>query len=319
MAADSGPQRDRIPDKRTPWYLQVKTLVITAGALAVALLAVLNFWDRVFPPNLADVARIESIERLKMTPLSDFASEALGEDVYLEPAPEAAGTSGIGQRIGMRLSNVIMPSGTTEGPTPIPTPTPTDTRTPTDTPTPTPTPTPTDTSTPSPTKTWVPPVRPTEDYIHDVAEQRVFEEFTPAVPQAIPRILPPATVDEKGEPITPKEAADELVDALADVELKDSPTGVDALGWTIAVGLSLEGLANQPLLLTWSLDGVEVPHNWKAQNLAYRIIATTDHDTGTVKIWVPDLKGPGPYNVNVDLVHESDGSNADTATPLEIP
>jgi hypothetical protein len=301
--------------QETPWYLRVKTLVITAGALAVALLGILNFWDRIFPPNLEDNARIESIERLKMTPLSDFASDEIGTDVYL-PLPEGAVPSDHTVRSVVRVSDTIDST-----PTPETNPPPSSTLTPTPTPTPTlPSPSPSP-ATPTPTSTEAPAarIRPSEDYVRDVTEQSVFRTYVQDVPRHMMRIRVPETVDQDGNLVAPEEAAAELVEALEDIELENSPMGVDALGWTVAVGLDLKGLADEPLLLTWSLDGAGVADSWAADNFAYRIIATTEHDTGTVKIWVPDLKGPNPYNVNVDLVHESDGSPADSATPLEIP
>lgn len=124
---------------------------------------------------------------------------------------------------------------------------------------------------------------------------------------------------EDGNPITPEQAAQELVDALEDVEVTSSTSGKkDAVGWTLAIGLKIQGLAEKPLLLTWSLDGPDVSDEWKVKNLAYRIIATSELDTGSVKIWVPDLKGPGPHTVNVELVHEFDHGNADLASPYVL-
>lgn len=91
----------------------------------------------------------------------------------------------------------------------------------------------------------------------------------------------------------------------------ESSQGKDPLGWTVAVRIDLEGLAHVPMLLTWSLDGLDVSESWKAENLAYRIVATTPHDAGVAEIWIPDLGRPGAYNVNVRLTFESTGAMAD--------
>lgn len=80
------------------------------------------------------------------------------------------------------------------------------------------------------------------------------------------------------------------------------------MGWTIAVQLSLEGFSGVPLLLTWTLDGTDVPETWASENLAYRVVASTAKDTGTAEVWVPDLAAPGNYRVNVRLSLESNGT-----------
>jgi hypothetical protein len=89
-------------------------------------------------------------------------------------------------------------------------------------------------------------------------------------------------------------------------------------GWILAVQVDLEGLQNVPLLLRWSLDGVDVPQTWQAENLTYRVVGTTPHDSGIADIWVPDLARPGSYNVNVKLSYESSGGIADWQ-PLQLP
>ncbi|WP_091470778.1 hypothetical protein [Paenarthrobacter nitroguajacolicus] len=112
------------------------------------------------------------------------------------------------------------------------------------------------------------------------------------------------TVDANGQPVPPAQVAAELKTAL---ETVDTDADADPLGWTVVVDLKLEGLSNVPLLLTWSIDGIDVPATWSAENLAYRITASTDNDGGFAEIWVPDLKMSGNYNVNVQLSYESSG------------
>ena len=87
----------------------------------------------------------------------------------------------------------------------------------------------------------------------------------------------------------------------------------------MAVNLTLEGLAGVPLLLTWSLDGVDVPEGWAADNVAYRVVATTPRDSGSAEVRVPNLKAEGVYRVNVKLAFESDGTPIARGEPLELP
>ena len=46
---------------------------------------------------------------------------------------------------------------------------------------------------------------------------------------------------------------------------------------------------------------------------------TTDHDGGSVEVWVPDLKRPGAYLVNLELARGSDGVVLYRATPVPLP
>ncbi|WP_459384559.1 hypothetical protein [Arthrobacter humicola] len=145
-----------------------------------------------------------------------------------------------------------------------------------------------------------------------MGEQKVLDDFDPRVmPKAIPALGPQVAVDENGELLPPAEVAAKLERALEEVDADYGTTGKDPLGWTVAVRLSIEGLAYVPLQLTWSLDGVDVSETWQADNLAYRIIAKTPHDTGIAEIWVPNLHRAGSYNVNVRLTYEADGTTAD--------
>lgn len=313
MSAD--PKHGQETANGTPWYMRVKTLVITAGALAAAILAVLQLGQMLAPqpgptkgPDPIDSASIASVEQLGLTRLGDFGEE-IGTDVYL-PLPDAAGTQGNNARLVVQRpdDDDTPPTKKPQERAPVPDPTPSLT----------PTSTPTSTPTPTPTPTWVARMPAPEDFLRQVADQPVWGDYAPETPKKIARIVHTGTTTEEGNPIPPAQAAKEILEALEDVELADTPAGMDAIGWTVAVGLDIRGLAQQPLLLTWSLDGPGVSDEWKVENFAYRIIATGDRDTGSVKIWVPDLKGPGPYSVNVELIHASDGANADIASPYVI-
>jgi hypothetical protein len=157
-----------------------------------------------------------------------------------------------------------------------------------------------------------------EDFLDDVVAQPPMQAYAPRAREYTARSLVIEAVDDAGTPLPPAQVAEELARALEDVEATTGPEGEDPHGWTVAVRVDLEGLAQIPLLLTWSLDGLDVPETWQAENLAYRVVGATPHDAGVAEIWVPDLKRPGAYNVNIKLSYESNGIVADLQ-PLALP
>lgn len=323
---------DRKPEAATPWYLRGKTLLITAGALAAATLGILNLWDRIFPADEQDVARVESVVITKQSSLGDFTAGDLAKDFHLEPAPEGAGPPRTVVNAGTPIPDrkraptepPLSPVHSSVTPTPTPTPSPSPTPGPV-TPTPTPPPT-TGTPTPSFTETSIEQLlqqRLAPDYVSKVVERPELGGFDDDAVEHMPDVAYSLSVQSQaegkaGEPVPPEQVATILAAAFAEVESIEDPTGLDPLGWTVAVRLNLEGVSGEPLLLTWSLDGVDVPENWKAEKLAYRVVASTPHDAGTVELWIPDLSVPGTYNVNVRLVFEANGDTADIGT-LTLP
>jgi hypothetical protein len=352
------------PSAQPPWYKRTSTFIIAAGALAAAILGVLNLWDRIFPPPDEDVARIESIHIIKRTPLTGFTPEGIGGLLPLTAVPEAASAGRIYDDGGPARAGAVQAAPPAVGdvvatprftgfeqftmrplptvrPVPrptfrtfTPTPTPTPTRT-TATPSPTPTGTSTGTDSPSPTVSTtpagnltfspdlsmqllrdLPPV--TDEYVLEMSKEPQLQVFVEPARQYLARAKPVEAVNEKGEPVPPAQVAERLAAALEEVEAIAGPQGEDPQGWTLAVRFDLQGLAGVPLLLTWSLDGLDVPLTWQAENLAYRVVGATPHDAGVADIWVPDLKRPGSYNVNIKLSYAETGIIADWR-PLALP
>jgi hypothetical protein len=157
-----------------------------------------------------------------------------------------------------------------------------------------------------------------EEFLDDVVAQPPMQAYAPRAREYTARSLVIEAVDDAGTQLPPARVAEELAQALEEVEATSGPEGEDPHGWTVAVRVDLEGLQNIPLLLTWSLDGLDVPHTWQAENLAYRVVGATPHDAGVAEIWVPDLKRPGTYNVNIKLSYASSGLVADWR-PLPLP
>jgi hypothetical protein len=293
-------------------------LIVSAGAVAAAGIAIFGFWDRIFPPDVVDSAKVESVDMVGSTTLHEFAFT--GTTFPLEAVPRGAGPGGAEMVVALPTSVPVVPP--TVQPTlkpPGSTARPTTTRSPADTPPLDRRPEQFDT-TPTPTSlpgagSWLLP----QGYTHAVADDPVFDDLG-LDPSDLRKVA--ATRGDfrgpAGETLSPHQVAENLRDALSAVESAGSESS-DPLGWTVAVDLSLEGLDGVPCLLTWSLDGADVPVSWSSSSVAYRVVASTPRDAGSARIWVPDLKAEGTYRVNVTLVRESDGIPIAHGKPLEIP
>jgi len=77
------------------------------------------------------------------------------------------------------------------------------------------------------------------------------------------------------------------------------------LGELLSADVELAGLQSQPVLLSWSIfqEGGQnhLPENWLGNFVAYRLEATTNDDTGTLEMWIPLPKQPGPYFVRLTM------------------
>jgi hypothetical protein len=114
------------------------------------------------------------------------------------------------------------------------------------------------------------------------------------------------SVDPEGNPVAPDVAAERVVKLLKDArktggkQSKGEPVGV-----VVSADLELVGLRGKPVMLSWSMwqqgGRKRLYGNWLNRNLAYRLKATTDHDTATLDLWIPLPKSSGPYFVRVAL------------------
>jgi hypothetical protein len=46
--------------------------------------------------------------------------------------------------------------------------------------------------------------------------------------------------------------------------------------------------------------------NWLGEFIAYRLVATTNDDTGSLQLWIPLPKQLGPYVVSLNLMTAED-------------
>jgi hypothetical protein len=77
------------------------------------------------------------------------------------------------------------------------------------------------------------------------------------------------------------------------------------MGELISVNLELIGLRGQQIFLSWSIfqkSGSGLSKNWLGGFITYRLVATTDDDTGTLQMWVPLPRQHGPYFIRLDLM-----------------
>ncbi|MUN06919.1 hypothetical protein GLX25_07290 [Agromyces luteolus] len=103
--------------------------------------------------------------------------------------------------------------------------------------------------------------------------------------------------------LQPEEVEARLAKMFSAVATTQGDGVLNLLGHTVTVNYTLDGFAGVPLVLTWSISGPPVPGEWAASEVEYDIRATTDHDDGTLDLWVPDLKAGGAYVVTAKLFH----------------
>ncbi|KAF2413340.1 hypothetical protein B1729_10335 [Microbacterium sp. B35-04] len=297
-----------------PWYVRGKSLIIGAGAIAGSITAVIVLGTTLMPPDVEDFGEI-SIEDLGDTRLSEFSTDRLGSTVELSPGPTAFGDQPM-FALAAATSAPADHSGPTDTSELAPEPEPTDLRS-------SPTPQPTLVRTPGP---GVVPTLPPEDNTSSDDDEDSTD--VPA-PESVPSIPPddtllrdedknvtrepvPIVTAEPGEVPTQPATTEEttFLEAMSWVEPVSTTEGSDFMGSTLAVGIAVEGLADEDLIITWYLAGESVPEVWREEKLAYTLHATTDRDRGSVTIWVPDLISPAPYQANVRLAH-GDGTTID--------
>jgi hypothetical protein len=113
--------------------------------------------------------------------------------------------------------------------------------------------------------------------------------------------------DSAGKPTTSAAAAKRQIATLKKLRTtrvkghrKPQPVGV-----VVVANIDLSGLRGKPVLLSWSMwrsgGGQRLYGDWLNQQLAYRIEATSDHDTASVDFWIPLPRSKGPYFVQSQL------------------
>jgi hypothetical protein len=339
-ATTAGPSA--APARRPPWWKRVNTAILAAGALAVAILAIVAVVELVLPkssPNPENRAIFTAVRLTPDVPLSEYQQRAsltplgpAGEDAGATPAPELLLGSATGGRQTVPATTAPSPP-TTRSPTTATAPEST-TRSTTTRPSTTgsgPTSTGPATST-GPSISVGPSVEPSDsgwvntettegDTSSSIADTIRSAACAAARCEGSSDGVAPvaaavaAAVDVHGNPVSPDVAAQRVVQILRDAR----SNGDEPIGVVVAADLELIGLRHDPVFLTWEMwqyGGTTRLHgDWLNENLAYRLEPNTDHDSATLDMWIPLPPDPGPYFVRVELSRKGFGLvSADSAT-----
>lgn len=120
-------------------------------------------------------------------------------------------------------------------------------------------------------------------------------------------------MDENGREVEPAVAAKRISELLTDTRSinvgpgnrQDSGSKKDLLGELVSINFELTGLRDKPIYLKWYIfqkgGQSHLFGKWFENFVAYRLEATTNDDTGTLEMWIPLPKLPGPYFLDLSL------------------
>jgi hypothetical protein len=120
-------------------------------------------------------------------------------------------------------------------------------------------------------------------------------------------------VNQHYQPVGPVTAARQIVGILENTQTADRESGHkrEPLGELIKANVQLIGFEGQPVFLRWSISQMRsrthahLFSRWlRSDIVGYRLVATTENDTGAVNMWIPLPKVPGPYILHLDLTAE---------------
>jgi hypothetical protein len=311
--------------RRRRWWVELsqaaKTAVLTAGALAAAVSAVVALWPDDDPGDSARVTAVQVLET--RMPLSRYETRP--------PVITSVSADAADGRSGVRLVAGVVPALAEESSDPASSAEPTGGESPT------PDGTATESSPVEPTSrstsaTGLPElssiletyeaVREVAPLVRSAADDVNFAvPPTPAITQTRSVSIEPVTAmtaaavrDVEGNLVDKQVAASRVVSLLKQVRTTPvtTPEGVlkDPVGALVDVDLELSGLRDQTVSLTWQVRRVGSAEplygEWMRRVEAYRLTPSTDHDTATVTdMWIPVPKQPGPFVVVV-RVHRDD-------------
>ena len=167
-------------------------------------------------------------------------------------------------------------------------------------------------------------------------------EFVPGGDCPVPlfhTIVQPTSVDPTtgGGLVPPVVAANRLVGILGQTQTASGTPGnnsgtpgnnsgtpgnkTDPLGELVSVNMELTGLRDQPVFLLWSIfqEGghTSLFGKWLNNFVAYRLEATTNDDTGTVEMWIPLPKLPGPFFIHLSLTTDGASLASTDSNPFD--
>jgi hypothetical protein len=271
-----------------------KTALLSVGAMAAAITAIVTLWPTPDPEDSATV----SLRVVPGVPLSEYQQristtavrpQALVSSTHLpstgsqsRPPSSSAGRTGTGTH---------SPNSTSTTP-----PSPTEPANPAIT-----SAGPVATSAPGELRV---PAGMTDRDVDDTTEtvsRRI--KGGPAGIRALETIVVGSSTDQSGKIVPPEEAAKRVLQVLHDARQVEGST--EPVGVVVSADVELNGLRGKTVSLTWSMwqtEGKTRLHGqWLNENLAYNLRPTTGKDTTTVDLWVPLPPGAGTYVIHGDL------------------
>lgn len=326
MGADME-KRHAKSDRPEPWYRKGISVVLLAGAVAGAAVAVSGAWDHFFGPDEEDRVTITSVEYLHEATMSQYMS-AYPDTADMAPAGNAAGELVVAPAIAPVPTATVAPRRApqrTPSPSTSASPEPSESpavETPAVAPTqdrarrPNQSPSPTQSSTETPTSGH----QSIKDYLDEVSHSSALDDFVTIAPDRVKQFMPiEKTLISPGSQDA-RDAAAALRDSLKGTDVSSSGGLDDPNGHLIVVRMNIDGRAKEPMWLVWELNGdtTEQNQDWSTSHFGLNVVATSVHDRGVGTIWVPDLAAPGGYTVTVRLLDLPDHAPLEVGEPLRI-
>jgi hypothetical protein len=160
------------------------------------------------------------------------------------------------------------------------------------------------------------------DLVRVVAGEDPTLDLTHHCPECADRLLHLGALDPAGDNRPLQQAGATIASVLQDSQSVPASPGTGSqgtggsgkrvpLGELVSVNMELAGLQGQPVFLSWSIFQESGQNRlfgrWLSNFVAYRLEATTEDDTGTLEMWIPLPKPPGPYFIRVSL--STDGAS----------
>jgi hypothetical protein len=320
----------RAAGKAPPWsqWNRLTKIVLSAGALASAVGAILALWPSGDPEDSATVTSLR-IHPMSMSEF-EFRSEALSAAPGDAERPMGAEPQALLEITSVHGAKIPLVGTTTSPTTTSPTTTSPTTTSPTTT-----SPTTTPPTTTSPTTTSPSTTSPTNSLINEWGLSRgaVSEVTQSMAPLLEARGVSSNCLDDKdgcdivfsltgdhtnanGDLVSADEAAHEIVALLVTTRGEPGPNGErEPLGERVTADVEVSGLRGKSLDVFWSMfsqsGAAPLPAPWQGRNLAYRLHSSTDHDTGSFNLWIPTPATPGRYYIQLELT--VDGAVLDSA------
>jgi hypothetical protein len=325
------------------WWNRVTKTIVSIGALAAAIAAILSFLPD-SNPDPEDIARVTNVRIAPQVPLSEYEQRSatiVPASLQGSQAPQP------NHGASAQMAGLLQAGPTTSSPTVSDTDTSAPGTSSSDTTVSSPT---TSSSTTSSAPSTTSSASSTTS-VPSSSDVEILSRTMPfAIPQALEEVNPKEHIERvlddavhkdrtllpylsdntggtamktmalglsttaEGDAVAPADAAEQLVALLRSArrtgmqEPEGELPGGEPLGVVVTADMELIGLRNRPVMLSWEMwqqgGQVRLYGEWLNTNLAYLLEATTNHDTTSVDLWVPLPQQPGPYFIRLALTAE---------------